>query len=73
MYKLRMPSEGEGGKGMQLEINDMEKTALISVLENFIPELRGEIASGLKHNWRMELHRQEDILKEILERLKIHN
>lgn len=58
---------------MQLEINDMEKSALISVLENFIPELRAEIASGLKHNWRLELHRQEDILKEILERLKILN
>ncbi len=55
---------------MNLELTDQEKDKLILVLENFIPNLRSEIASGVKHDWKVELHKEEDILKAILEKLK---
>ncbi len=55
---------------MNLELTDQEKDKLILVLENFIPNLRAEIASGVKHDWKVELHKEEDILKKILEKLK---
>ncbi len=55
---------------MNLELTDQEKDKLILVLENFIPNLRAEIASGVKHDWKVELHKEEDILKAILEKLK---
>ena len=54
---------------MNLELTDQEKDKLILVLENFIPNLRAEIASGVKHDWKVELHKEEDILKAILEKL----
>jgi hypothetical protein len=46
------------------------KGGLGRVLEHFIPNLRAEIASGVKHDWKVELHKEEDILKAILEKLK---
>ena len=55
---------------MNLELTDQEKDMLVIVLENFIPDLRSEIASGVKHDWKIKLHEEEDILKEILEKLK---
>jgi len=55
---------------MNFELTDQEKDKLILVLENFIPNLRAEIASGVKHDWKVELHKEEDILKAILEKLK---
>jgi hypothetical protein len=55
---------------MNLELTDEEKDKLILVLENFIPNLRAEIASGVKHDWKVEMHREEDILKTLLEKLK---
>jgi hypothetical protein len=55
---------------MNLELTDQEKDKLILVLEHFIPNLRAEIASGVKHDWKVELHKEEDILKAILEKLK---
>jgi hypothetical protein len=55
---------------MNLELTDEEKDKLILVLENFIPNLRAEIASGVKHDWKVEMHKEEDILKTLLEKLK---
>lgn len=55
---------------MQLEITDKEREKLIAALEYFIPELREEIASGVKHDWRVELKKDKQILEGLLERLK---
>jgi hypothetical protein len=63
----------EGGTVMKLELNDKEKDTLVTTLENFIPELRAEIASGVKHEWKIELKDKETVLKSILERLKATN
>jgi len=55
---------------MNLELTNQERDMLILVLENFIPDLRVQIASGVKHDWRVKLHEEEEILKVILEKLK---
>ena len=54
---------------MNLELTDKEKNALVSVLKDYIPELRGEIASGVKHDLKEELKDEEATLKGILEKL----
>jgi|GEM_PF-1618035 len=55
---------------MNLELTDKEKNALVEVLKDYIPELRGEIASGGKHEFKEELKDEEATLKGILEKLK---
>jgi hypothetical protein len=60
----------EGGVEMNLELTDKEKNALLEVLNDYIPELRGEIASGGKHEFKEELKTEEAVLKAIREKLK---
>jgi len=55
---------------MTLELTEKEKYMLTEVLKDYIPELRGEIASGAKHDFKMELKEEEAVLKNILEKLK---
>jgi len=55
---------------MNLELTDKEKNALLEVLNDYIPELRGEIASGGKHEFKEELKVEEAVLKAIFEKLK---
>jgi hypothetical protein len=55
---------------MNLELTDKEKNALLEVLNDYIPELRGEIASGGKHEFKEELKIEESVLKAIREKLK---
>ena len=54
---------------MNLELTDKEKEILLGVLKDYIPELRGEIASGAKHDFKLELKEEEAVLKGILEKL----
>jgi hypothetical protein len=54
---------------MNLTLTDKEKDMLIGVLKDYIPELRGEIASGGKHDFKQELKEEEGVLKGILEKL----
>lgn len=56
---------------MNLDLTDKEKDALVSVLKDYIPELRGEIASGGKHEFKEELKIEEATLKAILEKLGV--
>ena len=39
-------------------------------VKDYIPELRGEIASGAKHDFKLELKEEEAVLKGILEKLQ---
>jgi len=55
---------------MNLELTDREKEMLAGVLKDYIPELRGEIASGVKHDFKLELKEEEAVLKGILEKLQ---
>jgi hypothetical protein len=55
---------------MNLELTNKERDNLVKVLDYFIPELRGEIASGVKHDWKVAMKEEEATLKEVLQRLK---
>ena len=56
---------------MTLELNLDERDLLANELErNVIPELRGEIGSGMRKTLREDLKRDETLLKEILLKLK---
>lgn len=55
---------------MNLELTDREQKALVEVLKDYIPELRGEIASGVKHDLKEELKSEESTLKAILQKLQ---
>jgi len=56
---------------LKLELTEMEKEMLVGVLKDYIPELRGEIASGAKHDFKLELKEEEAVLKGILEKLQV--
>jgi hypothetical protein len=56
---------------MNLELTDKEKNALVAVLKDYLPELRGEIASGGKHEFKEELKEEEVVLKGILDKLNV--
>jgi hypothetical protein len=58
---------------MNLELTNKEKEMLVGVLKDYIPELRGEIASGVKHDFKVELKEEEAVLKGILEKLQATN
>ena len=54
---------------MNLELSAKEKEMLTGALKDYIPELRGEIASGVKHDLKQELKEEEAVLEGILEKL----
>ncbi len=56
---------------MNLELTDKEKDMLVGVLKDYIPELRGEIASGAKHDFKMELKEEEAVLRGIMDKLTV--
>jgi len=56
---------------MNLELTDREKNALVAVLKDYLPELRGEIASGGKHEFKEELKEEEATLKGLLDKLNM--
>jgi hypothetical protein len=55
---------------MNLELTDKEKEVLTGVLKDYLPELRGEIASGGKHEFKEDLKAEEATIKRILDKLK---
>ncbi len=57
---------------MNVNLNLKEKELLVHELEETtIPELRVMIASGMKKELRDELKQDEEVLKGLLEKLKI--
>ncbi len=56
---------------MNLELTAKERDALMVVLKDYLPELRGEIASGGKHEFKEDLKEEEAVLKEILDKLNV--
>lgn len=52
-----------------LSLNEEEHELLIDVLRQTISDLRMEIADTDSHDFRMALHRREDLLKQLLARL----
>ena len=58
---------------MNLELTDKEKNALLTALNDYMRELRGEIASGGKHEFKEELKGEESELHSIIDKLKALN
>lgn len=54
---------------MNLELSESEKHILRTVLVAYLSDLREEIVKTDKHEWRVALHHEEDILKSIVTRL----
>ncbi len=61
----------KGVNCMIIELNPKEKEMLVTALETtIIPELRGEIASGMRKDLREEFKKDEETFKNVLEKLK---
>jgi hypothetical protein len=54
---------------MKLELTAEETQLLHRALQSYISELREEIVHTEKHEWRVELHREEEVLKAVMGRL----
>ncbi len=53
---------------MQIQLDDRETEVLLHALTVYLSNLRGEIIKTKKHEWKKELHAEEDTLKEIMGR-----
>lgn len=54
---------------MQVELNDEERGFVQLALQSYLSDLREEIVKTTKHEWRQALHREEQTLKQVIERL----
>jgi hypothetical protein len=54
---------------MQLELNEEERRALQHALKVYLSDLREEIVKTEKHEWRVGLHAEKDLLQGLVERL----
>lgn len=54
---------------MMLELSDKEKEILKHALEDYLSNLREEIVKTEAHNWKRDLHAEEDVIKKVLEKL----
>ena len=53
---------------MNIEIREEEKKVVCHALDVYLKELRGEIVKTEKHEMKVNLHREEDILKNFIAR-----
>jgi hypothetical protein len=54
---------------MNLQLDENEREVLQLVLDSFMTELRGEIASGVKHNIKAKLKNEEALIKSLQEKV----
>ena len=54
---------------MQLEMNDEERNFVRHALEIYVSDLRSEIVGTKKHDWLQALHKEEQALRQVMERL----
>lgn len=54
---------------MNLELTDEEKKIVHHALAGYLTNLREEIVKTEKHEWKVGLHNEQDILKKVIERL----
>jgi hypothetical protein len=55
---------------MVLELNEKEFAVLTRIVENYLPEMRGLIASGGPFEWRTEMKQEEETVKGIIAKLQ---
>ena len=54
---------------MNLSLNDDQVKVLRHALEVYLSDLRGEIVKTDRHEWKVELHKEEEALKGVFEML----
>ena len=54
---------------MNLELSDKEMGILKHALEDYLSNLREEIVKTEAHTWKRNLHDEENVIKNILEKL----
>ena len=54
---------------MTVKIEDFETGVIRHALETYLSNLRVEIVKTEKHEWKKELHEEEDIIKDVLSRM----
>ena len=67
-YNLN-PSDKEVSD-MAIEIRDEETKVIKHALEVYLSNLRGEIVKTEKREWKEGLHKEEDLIKEVLARFE---
>jgi len=53
-------------KRMNLELSDEQRKIMRRALEVYVSDLRAEIVKTEKHEWKQGLHKEKDVLKEII-------
>ncbi len=51
---------------MNLELSDEQREIMRRALEVYVSDLRAEIVKTEKHEWKQSLHKEKDVLKEII-------
>ncbi len=54
---------------MNLELSDEGKSVVKHALEVYLSNLREEVVKTEKHDWKVSLHEEENILKETIKNL----
>ena len=54
---------------MNLDLNDEERLVIRHALEVYLSDLREEVAKTEKHDFRVPLHKEEEILKTVIKQL----
>jgi hypothetical protein len=52
---------------MEMELRNEEKKVVCNALNIYLSELRGEIVKTEKHDMKVDLHRERDIIKKFIE------
>ena len=53
---------------MAIEVGEEEKDVVCHALNVYLKDLRGEIVKTEKHDMRIELHREENVIKNVISR-----
>jgi hypothetical protein len=55
---------------MNLELTDEQAQVVRHALEVYLSDLRGEIVKTEKHEWKVGLHKEQEALESVVEKLK---
>lgn len=55
---------------MVIELTDEKRDIVRHALEIYLGGLREEIVKTEKHDWKVKLHKEEDVIKETIEAMK---
>lgn len=65
-----LDGDGKEVPAMVLELNEKEWDVLTRIVDSYLPELRGLIASGGPFDWRIDAKQEEETVKGIIAKLQ---